>query len=104
MGSLAPRMVTVSLAVCSANPESSEYHRSHHQTTVHAYYILDVYSNQVCFKVKKRERVREREREKKRKLGGRIAQLLECWTEKPDTIWTWFQLSGPGRDFYSQVS
>ena len=68
-GSLAPRMVTVSLAVCSANPESSEYHRSHHQTTVHAYYILDVYSNQVCFKVTKREGGggeggREREREK----------------------------------------
>ena len=93
--SLAPRMVTVSLAVCSANPESSEYHRSHHQTTVHAYYVLDVYSNQVCFKVTKRggerEREREREREekkkkKKRKLGGRIGQLLECWTEKPGTF------------------
>ncbi|KAK7474852.1 hypothetical protein BaRGS_00033924 [Batillaria attramentaria] len=37
-------------AVQSANPESSDYHRSHHQATVHAYYILDVYSNQgpVC--------------------------------------------------------
>ena len=51
----------------------------------------------------KRQESRVRERVKKRKLGGRIAQLLECWTEKPDTIWTW-QLSGAGRDFYSQVS
>ena len=84
--SLAPRMVTVSLAVCSANPESSEYHRSHHQTTVHAYYVLDVYSNQVCFKVTKRGGEREREEKKKRKLGGRIGQLLECWTEKPGTF------------------
>ncbi|XP_070197340.1 WD repeat-containing protein 7-like isoform X2 [Littorina saxatilis] len=35
----------------NANPESGEYHRSHHQTTVHAYYVLDVYSNQspACF-------------------------------------------------------
>ena len=65
VGSLAPRMVTVSLAVCSANPESSEYHRSHHQTTVHAYYVLDVYSNQVCFKVTKRGRERERGEEEK---------------------------------------
>ena len=65
--SLAPRMVTVSLAVCSANPESSEYHRSHHQTTVHAYYVLDVYSNQVCFKVTKRGGEREREEKKKKK-------------------------------------
>ena len=42
-------MVNICVTVCSANPESGEYHRSHHQTTVHAYYVLDVYSNQVSY-------------------------------------------------------
>lgn len=31
----------------SANPDSVDYHRSHHSSSVHAYYILDFYNNQV---------------------------------------------------------
>ncbi|XP_025115150.1 WD repeat-containing protein 7-like isoform X3 [Pomacea canaliculata] len=33
-------------ALQSANPDSVDYHRSHHSSSVHAYYILDFYNNQ----------------------------------------------------------